>query len=148
MGMVAQGVKMQNDGNTEFFRMQNNSPNTFNGAGGGVEEGDNFHPQEDRVLSEAEAVVGRLAPEEVTQMAVLLITFIAGEVPMEKWQALDPRLTVPYAKRMLKARDDTVAQALENLRAAVAKTDGKNRKLAQEVLIALDGQRAAEQMEQ
>ena len=31
MGMVTQGVNMQNDGITEFFRMQNNSPNDFNG---------------------------------------------------------------------------------------------------------------------
>ena len=111
-----------------------------------VGEGGNFHPQEDRLLSEAEAVVGRLDPEAVTQMAVLLMTYLAGEVPIEKWQELDPRRTVLYAKRVLKARDDAVAQAVENLRATLAKTHEKNRKLAQEVLIAQDGQRAAEEI--
>ncbi len=42
MRMVAQGVDMQNDGITEFSRMQNNFPNVFNGVDIGVEEGDNL----------------------------------------------------------------------------------------------------------
>ncbi len=40
MGMVTQGVNMQNDGITEFSRIQNNSPNDFNGVDSGVEDGD------------------------------------------------------------------------------------------------------------
>ena len=113
-----------------------------------VGEDGNFRPQEDRLLSEAEEVADRLTPEAVKQMAVLLITYLAGEVPIEKWQELEPRRTVLYAKRVLKARDDAVAQAVENCRAGLDRSHEKGRRLAQEVLIAQDGQRAAEEMEQ
>jgi hypothetical protein len=61
MGMVTQGVNMQNDGITEFSRMQNNSPNDFNGADNGVEDGD--LGQEGRELSYEDVVFERFSTE-------------------------------------------------------------------------------------
>jgi len=148
-GRMEQGIEGQNDGITDIFRTQNSSPRDFNLV---VEEDGNSRPQEDRLPSlpyrDAETVVDKLTPEAVKQMAVLLITYLAGEVPVERWRELEPRRTVLYDNRMLKTRDDAVAQAVENLRASLDKTHEKNRRLAQEVLIAQDGQSAAEEMEQ
>ena len=144
-GRMEQGVEWQNDGITDTFRMQNSPPIGFNME---VEEDGNFSPAEDRLLSDAGAVVDRLSPEGVKQMAVLLVAYLAGELPIEKWQELAPRQTVQYARRVLQARDDVVAQAVENLRAALDKSHEKGRRLAQEVLITQDGQRVAEEVEQ
>ena len=49
---------------------------------------------------------------------------------------------------MLQARDDVVDQAVENLRAVLDKSHEKGRRLVQEVLIAQDGQRVTEEVEQ
>ncbi len=90
----------------------------------------------------------RLPPEGVKEMTVLLITYLETEVPIEKWQELAPDQIVQSARKMLKARDDVVAQSMRNLRMALDKSHEKGRSLAQEVLGAQDGQRLAEEGEQ
>jgi hypothetical protein len=92
--------------------------------------------------------VDRLPPEGVKQMAVLLITYLETEVPIEKWQELAPDQIVRSARKMLKAREDAVAQAVRNLRMDLDKSHEKGRRLAQEVLGAQDGQWLAEEGEQ
>ena len=105
-----------------------------------VGEDGSFSEEQDRLLSYADEVVDGLPPEGVKQMAVLLIGYLAAEVPIEKWQELAaPRQIVQYARRILKARDDVVAQAVENLRVALDKSHEKSRRLAQEVLVTQDG---------
>ena len=51
-GRMEQGIEEQNDGITNILRMQNSSPRDFNMV---AEEDGNFRPQEDRLLSDAEA---------------------------------------------------------------------------------------------
>jgi hypothetical protein len=125
--------------------MQNSPP-----IGSNMEVGEdgNFGQEQDRWLSYAEEVVDRLPPEGVKQMAVLLIAYLEAEVPIGRWQELAPDQIVQSARKMLKARDDVVAQAVRNLRMALDKSHEKGRRLAQEVLGAQDGQRLAEEGEQ
>ena len=93
-GEMPQEVDWRYDGSTDISRMQNSPP--F-GSNMQVGEDGNFSPEGDRLLSDSEAVVDRLPPEGVKQMTVLLITYLAAEVPIEKWQELVPRQIVQYA---------------------------------------------------
>jgi hypothetical protein len=70
---------------------------------------------------------------------ILLIAYLETEVPIEKWQELAPDQIIRSTRKMLKARDDAVAQAVRNLRMALDKSHEKGRRLAQEVLGAQDG---------
>jgi hypothetical protein len=81
MGMVVQGVDMQNDGITEFSRIQDNSPNDFNGTDSGVEDGD--LGQEGRELSYEDVVLERLSTEQVKDVSRLLVEDVKDEVPIE-----------------------------------------------------------------
>jgi hypothetical protein len=98
-----------------------------------VGEDGNFGQEQDRCLSHVEEVVDRLPPEGVKQMAVLLITYLDAEEPIEKWQELAPDQIVQSARKMLKVWDDAVAQTVRNLRMALDKSHEKGRSLAQEV---------------
>jgi chromosome segregation ATPase len=69
-------------------------------------------------------------------------------VPIEKCQELVPDQIVQSARKMLKTRDDAVAQAMRNLHMSLDKSHEKGRRLAQEVLGAQDGQCLAEEGEQ
>jgi hypothetical protein len=113
-----------------------------------VGEDGNFGQEQDRWLSYAEEVVDRLPPEGVKQMTVLLITYLETEVPIERWQELAPDQIVQSTRKMLKVRDDSVTQAVRNLRMALDKSHEKGRRLSQEVLDAQDGQCLAEEGEQ
>ena len=104
MGMVVQGVNMQNDGITEFSRMQNNSPNDFNGPG--VEGGD--MGQEGLDLYE-DVVLERLSAEQVKDVARLLIEYVKDEVPIENWEGQPPAKTVNLLRMLLKNRDKVTA---------------------------------------
>jgi hypothetical protein len=64
-------------------------------------------------------------------------------VSIEKWQELAPDQIVQSARKMLKSRDDAVAQTVRNLRMTLDKSHEKGRRLTQEVLGAQDGQRLA-----
>jgi hypothetical protein len=102
--MVVQGVNMQNDGITEFSRMQNNSPNDFNGPG--VEGGD--MGQEVLELYE-DVVLERLSTEQVKDVARLLIEYVKDEVPIENWEGQPPAKTVNLLRMLLKNRDKVTA---------------------------------------
>jgi hypothetical protein len=122
--------------------MQNSPP-----IGSNMEVGEdvNFGQEQDRWLSYVEEFVDRLAPEGVKQMAFLLITYLEAEVSIEKWKELAPDQIVQSVRKMLKARDDAVAQAVRNLHMVLDKSHEEGRRLAQEVLGAQDGQRLAEE---
>jgi hypothetical protein len=65
-------------------------------------------------------------------MAVLLIAYLEAELPIERWKELAPDQIVQSARKMLKARDDAVAQAVRNLLMALEKSHEKGRRLAQD----------------
>jgi hypothetical protein len=65
---------IENDGITEFPRIQNNSPNDFNGTDNGVEDGD--LGQEGREVSYEDVVLERLSGEQVKDVARLLVEYV------------------------------------------------------------------------
>ena len=146
MGMVAQGVNMQNDGITEFFRMQNNSPNDFNGAGIGVEDGD--MGQEGLGLSYEDMVLERLSAEQVKGVARLLIEYVKDEVAIENWEGQSPARTVHLLRAFLKNREKTITEGRQVYRMALEKEFRKNQKLSQEILGALEEVRLTQEAEQ
>ena len=146
MGMVAQGVNMQNDGITEFFHMQNNSPNDFNGADIGVEDGD--LGQEGLELSYEDVVLERLSTEQVKDVAKLLVEYVKDEVPIENWERQSPARTVNLLRSLLKNRDKVTTEGMQAYRMALEKEFRKNQRLSQEILGAHDEVRLAQEAEQ
>jgi hypothetical protein len=147
MRMVAQGVDMQNDGMTEFSRMQNKFPNDFNGADIGVEEGDDLRQEEGRELSYADVVLERFSAEQVKGVAKLLIKYVKDEVPIEKWEEQSPERTVYLLRTMLKIRDQVTAEGIQTHRMTLDKQYRKNLHLSQEIIGALEEARLAQEGE-
>ncbi len=134
IGMVAQGVSMQNDGITEFSRMQNNSPNDFNGADSGVEDGN--LGQEGRELSYEDVVLERLSTEKVKDVVKVLVEYVKDEVPIENWEGQQPTRTVHLLRALLKNRDKVTAEGL--LRALLKNRDKVTTEGIQTYLMALE----------
>ncbi len=84
MRVMEQGVNIQNDGITEFSRMQNNSPNDFNGTDSGVEDGN--LGQGGRELSYENVVLERFSTEQVKDVVRLLVEYVKDEVRIENWE--------------------------------------------------------------
>jgi hypothetical protein len=146
MRVVAQGINMQNDGVTEISRMQNNSPNDFNGTESGVEDGD--LGQEGRELSYEDMVLERLSTEQVKDVARLLVEYVKDEVPIENWEGQPPARTVHLLKTLLKNRDKVTTEGMQAYRMALEKEFRKNQRLSQEIIGALDEVRLAQEAEQ
>ena len=142
MGMVVQGVNMQNDGITEFSRMQNNSPNDFNGPG--VEGGD--MGQEGLDLYE-DVVLERLSAEQVKDVARLLIEYVKDEVPIENWEGQPPAKTVNLLRMLLKNRDKVTTEGMQAYRMALEKEFRKSQRLSQEIISAEEEARLAQEAE-
>ena len=142
MGMVVQGVNMQNDGITEFSRMQNNSPNDFNGPG--VEGGD--MGQEGLDLYE-DVVLERLSAEQVKDVARLLIEYVKDEVPIENWEGQPPAKTVNLLRMLLKSRDKVTTEGMQAYRMALEKEFRKSQRLSQEIISAEEEARLAQEAE-
>jgi hypothetical protein len=111
MRVVTQGVNMQNDEVTEFSRMQNNSPNDFNGTDSGVEDGD--LGQKGRELSYEDMVLERLSTEQVKDVARLLVDYVKDEVPIENWEGQPPVRTLHLLRTLLKNRDKVIGNAID-----------------------------------
>jgi hypothetical protein len=146
MRTVAQGVDLQNDGITEFSRMQKNSPNDFNGADIGVEDGD--LGQEGRELSYEDVVLERLSDEQVKDVVRLLVEYVKDEVPIENWEGQPPARTVHLLRTLLKNRDTVTTEGVQPYRLALEKEFKKNQRLSQEIIGALDEVRLAQEAEQ
>jgi hypothetical protein len=137
---------MQNDGVTEFSRMQNNSPNDFNGTDCGVEDGD--LGQEGRELSYEDMVLERLSVEQVKDVSRLLVEYVMDEVPIENWEGQPPVRTVHLVRTLLKNRDKVTTEGIQTYLMALEKEFRKNQRLSQEIIGAHDEVRLAQETEQ
>jgi hypothetical protein len=146
MRMVVQGVDMQNDGITEFSRIQNNSPNFFNGADIGVEDGD--LGREGRESSYEDVVLERLSTEQVKDVVRLLVEYVKDEMPIENWEGQPPARTVHLLRTLLKNRDKVTTEGVQAYRMALEKEFKKNQLLSQEIIGALDEVRLVQEAEQ
>ena len=146
MGIVAQGVNMQNDGITEFSRIQNNSSNDFDGAGRGVEDGD--LGQEGRELSYEDVVLERLSTEQVKDVTRLLVEYVKDEVSIENWEGQPPTRTVHLLRTLFKNRDKVTTEGIQAYHMTLEKELRKNQRLSQEIIGALDEVRLVQEAEQ
>ena len=145
MRVMEQGVNIQNDGTTEFSRMQNNSPNDFNGTDSGVEDGD--LGQGGRELSYENVVLERLSTEQVKDVVRLLVEYVKGEVPNENWEGQPPARTVHLLRTLLKNRDKVTTEGIQVYHMVLEKEFRKSQRLSQEIIGALDEVRLTQETE-
>jgi hypothetical protein len=144
--MVSQGVDLQNDGITEFSRMQNNSPNDFNETDIGVEDGD--LGRKGRESSYEDVVLERFSVEQVKDVVRLLVEYVKDEVPIENWEGQPPARTVHLLRTLLKNRDKVTTEEVQAYHMALEKEFKKNQRLSQEIVGALDEVRLTQETEQ
>jgi hypothetical protein len=137
---------MQNDGITEFSRMQKNSSNDFNGADSGVEDGD--LGQEGRELSYEDVVLERLSSEQVKDVTRLLVECVKDEVPIENSEGQLPVRTVHLLRTLLKNRDSVTTEGIQAYHMALEKEFRKNQRLSQEIIRTIDEVRLVQEAEQ
>ncbi len=140
------GGNMQNDGITEFSRMQNNSSNDFNGADRGVEDGD--LGQEGRELSYEDVVLQRLSTEQVKDVTRLLVEYVKDEVSIENWEGQPPMRTVHLLRTLFKNRDKVTTEGIQTYHMALEKELRKNQRLSQEIIGSLDEVHLTQEEEQ
>jgi hypothetical protein len=120
----------------EFSRIQNNSPNDFNGADSGVEDGD--LGQEGRELSYEDVVLERFSTEQVKDVSKLLIEYVKDEVPIENWEGQPPVRTVHLLRTFLKNRDKVTTEGIQAYLMSLEKDFRKNHRLSQDIIDVID----------